>query len=43
MNDSSRYKVILFYPGEADTATFKLFGTLEDNHTYRAIVLMNDK
>lgn len=43
VNDSSRYKVILFYPGETDTATFKLFGTLEDNHTYRAIVLMNDK
>ena len=42
VNFSSRYKIILFYPGEADSASFKLFGTLEDNHTYRAIVLMND-
>ena len=42
VNNSSRYKIILFYPGEADIASFKLFGTLEDNHTYRAIVLMND-
>jgi len=42
VNDSGRYKIILFYPGEADSASFKLFGTLEDKHTYRAIVLMNE-
>ena len=41
-NHSERYKIILFYPGDQDGATFKLFGDLEDNHTYRAIVLMND-
>ena len=41
-NRSERYKIILFYPGDQDGATFKLFGDLEDNHTYRAIVLMND-
>ena len=41
-NRSSRYKIILFYPGDADGASFKLFGTLDDHHTYRAIVLMNE-
>ena len=41
-NHSERYKIILFYPGDQDGATFKLFADLEDNHTYRAIVLMND-
>ena len=41
-NRSERYKIILFYPGDQDGATFKLFGDLEDNHTYRAIVLMNE-
>ncbi len=41
-NRSSRYKIILFYPGDADGNSFKLFGTLDDQHTYRAIVLMNE-
>ena len=41
-NRTNRYKIILFYPGEADGNTFKLFGTLDDQHTYRAIVLMNE-
>ena len=41
-NRSERYKIILFYPGDQDGATFKLFGDLEENHTYRAIVLMNE-
>ncbi len=41
-NRSNRYKIILFYPGDADGNTFKLFGTLDDQHTYRAIVLMNE-
>ena len=40
-NRSGRYKIILFYPGEADGASFRLFGELEDRHTYRATVLMN--
>lgn len=40
-NRSGRYKIILFYPGEQDGGSFKLFGDMEDNHTYRAIVLMN--
>lgn len=42
LNDSSRYKIILFYPGEKELNSFKLFGKLQDNHTYRAIVLMNE-
>lgn len=41
-NRSERYKVILFYPGDQSGSSFKLFGDLEDNHTYRAIVLMNE-
>lgn len=41
-NRSGKYKIILFYPGEQSGASFKLFGNLEDNHTYRAIVLMNE-
>ena len=41
-NRSNRYKIILFYPGTADGNSFKLFGTLDDQHAYRAIVLMND-
>lgn len=41
-NSSSRYKIILFYPGKKEGASFKLFSDLEDNHTYRAIVLMNE-
>lgn len=41
-NRSGKYKIILFYPGEPDGGTFRLFGDLEDNHTYRAIVLMNE-
>lgn len=41
-NRSGKYKIILFYPGDADGSSFKLFGTLDDHHTYRAIVLMNE-
>ena len=41
-NRSSRYKIILFYPGDAEGNTFNLFGSLDDHHTYRAIVLMNE-
>lgn len=41
-NRTGRYKIILFYPGEADGASFRLFGDLEDRHTYRATVLMNE-
>ena len=41
-NRSERYKIILFYPGDQSGSSFKLFGDLEDNNTYIAIVLMNE-
>lgn len=42
-NRTNKYKIILFYPGDAaDGSSFNLFGTLDDHHTYRAIVLMNE-
>ncbi len=40
-NDTSRYKIILFYPGHQKGNSFSLFDTLEDTHTYRAILLVN--
>ena len=41
-NETFRYKIILFYPGEQEGNSFRLFSKLEDHHTYRAIVLMNE-
>lgn len=41
-NESFRYKIILFYPGEREGNSFRLFSKLDDHHTYRAIVLMNE-
>ena len=41
-NRSGKYKIILFYPGDQSGPSFKLFGSLDDHHTYRAIVLMNE-
>jgi len=40
-NDTSLYKIILFYPGHQEGNTFSLFDTLMDSHTYRAILLVN--
>lgn len=40
-NDTSRYKIILFYPGHQEGNSFCLFDTLEDSHTYRATLLVN--
>ena len=40
-NDTSKYKIILFYPGHQEGNTFSLFDTLEDSHTYRATLLVN--
>lgn len=40
-NDTSRYKIILFYPGHQEGNFFSLFDTLEDAHTYRATLLVN--
>ena len=41
-NDTSRYKIILFYPGCQEGAHYKLFEVLNDQHTYRAIPLINE-
>ena len=41
-NKSSKYKLIIFYPGEQYGNTYKLFGKLEDEHTYRASLLINE-
>ena len=40
-NDTSRYKIILFYPGHQEGNSFSLFDTLPDSHTYRATLLVN--
>lgn len=40
-NDTSRYKIILFYPGHQEGNSFSLFDTLEDSHIYRATLLVN--
>ena len=41
-NDTSLYKIILFYPGHRDGNSFVLFDTLHDQHSYRAILLVNE-
>lgn len=40
-NDTSSYKIILFYPGHQEGNSFSLFDALEDSHTYRATLLVN--
>ncbi len=40
-NDTSRYKIILFYPGHQQGNSFSLFDSLDDSHTYRATLLVN--
>ena len=41
-NQSGKYKIIVFYPGHREQNSFQLFDTLQDNHTYRATLLLND-
>lgn len=41
-NETSKYKIIVFYPGKQDGNTFRLFGFLPDSHTYKANLLLND-
>ena len=36
------YKIILFYPGNADKNFYNLFNVLNDEHLYRAIKLINE-
>lgn len=40
-NDTSKYKIILFYPGHQEGNSFSLFDSLNDAHTYRATLLVN--
>ncbi len=42
-NQSNNYKLIVFYPGSVDKNTYHLFGMLNDEHTYRATLLINDR
>ena len=42
-NLSSEYKIIVFYPGQKDGNSFRLFNRLYDQNTYRATLLLNDK
>lgn len=41
-NKSNRYKIIIFYPGEKEGNSFRLFNRIDDEHTYRATLLIND-
>lgn len=41
-NNTSKYKIIVFYPGYSVGNSFNLFGYINDQHTYRAIRLIND-
>ena len=41
-NETGKYKIIVFYPGERVGNTFKLFHILEDEHAYRAHILLNE-
>lgn len=41
-NETDKYKIILFYPGEQEGNSFSLFSALHDDHTYRAILLVNE-
>ena len=41
-NMTSKYKIIVFYPGHREQNSFRLFDVLPDNHTYRATLLINE-
>lgn len=41
-NKANKYKVIIFYPGSQVGNSFSLFDKLEDSHTYRATLLLNN-
>jgi len=42
-NEPDKYKIILFYPGCSEGNGFKLFEVLNDEHTYRAHLLVNSE
>lgn len=41
-NKTSKYKLIVFYPGHVEGNTYSLFDSLHDDHTYRATLLLNE-
>lgn len=41
-NDPNGYKIIVFYPGHSVGNSFSLFDMLPNEHTYRAILLVNE-
>jgi hypothetical protein len=40
-NQTSNYKLIVFYPGKPDGNTFKLFDRFDDQHVYRAALILD--
>lgn len=42
-NKTNEYKIIVFYPGHREDNSYRLFDSLQDNHTYRATLLINDE
>lgn len=41
-NRTNEYKIIVFYPGNREENSYKLFHLLHDNNTYRATLLINE-
>lgn len=41
-NKTSKYKLIVFYPGHVEGNSYSLFDSLHDDHTYRATLLLNE-
>lgn len=41
-NKTSKYKLIVFYPGHVEGNNYSLFDSLHDDHTYRATLLLNE-
>lgn len=41
-NKTSKYKLIVFYPGHVEGNSYRLFDSMRDDHTYRATLLLND-
>lgn len=41
-NRTNEYKVIVFYPGNREDNSYKLFHRLHDSNTYRATLLINE-
>ena len=40
-NQTHKYKLIVFYPGQPEGNSFKLFDCFEDNHVYRASLILD--